>query len=292
MLANARLWMLATVINDEIGCAASSPVVHHYFVDEAGDFTLFDKHGRAIVGQQGVSRVLMVGVAHLPDVERVGRELASLRAEIPADPYFKGVPSLQPEWRKTALHFHAKDDLPEVRREVFKLLPRFGAKVQIAVRRKSTLVEDAKTLHRRGRKLRPDDVYDDLTKRLFKNLLHQADENQIVFAHRGKVPRYEALESAIAKAKRNFEIKTGKPSDRPTAIRSAYPRDCPGLQVVDYYLWALIRLFERREDRYFAALASDYRLIMDLDDKRRSGYGEWYSSSNPLSLDKIAPLVG
>jgi hypothetical protein len=39
-----------------------------------------------------------------------------------ADPYFKGVPSMQADAKKTALFFHAKDDLPEVRREVFRVL--------------------------------------------------------------------------------------------------------------------------------------------------------------------------
>lgn len=48
--------------------------------------------------------------------------LNSLRAALLADPYFRGVPSMQPASRKTALAFHAKDDVAEVRREVCGLL--------------------------------------------------------------------------------------------------------------------------------------------------------------------------
>jgi hypothetical protein len=48
---------------------------------------------------------------------------------------------------------------------------------------------------------------------------------------------------------------------------------------------------ERREDRYFSAVASHFRLIMDLDDIRRKGYGEWYSDNNPLSLEKLMPIT-
>ncbi|MGH9854925.1 MAG: DUF3800 domain-containing protein, partial [Blastocatellia bacterium] len=59
-----------------------------------------------------------------------------------------------------------------------------------------------------------------------------------------------------------------------------------------YYLWALHRLCEKGEERFFAALADGYKLVMDLDDKRNSGNGEWYSESNPLSLEKIAPVAG
>ncbi|MEW5956517.1 MAG: hypothetical protein AB1801_02255 [Chloroflexota bacterium] len=61
----------------------------------------------------------------------------------------------------------------------------------------------------------------------------------------------------------------------------------PGLQVIDYYLWALQRLYEQGEERFFLLLAGDYRLIMDLDDKRNKPYGQWYSDSNPLRLDKL-----
>ena len=64
-----------------------------------------------------------------------------------------------------------------------------------------------------------------------------------------------------------------------------------GLEVTDYLLWALQRLVERREDRYFGAVASHFRLIMDLDDIRRKGYGEWYSDNNPLSLEKLMPIT-
>jgi hypothetical protein len=62
--------------------------------------------------------------------------------------------------------------------------------------------------------------------------------------------------------------------------------------VVDYYLWALQRLMERKEDRFFTLLAKDFRLIMDIDDTRAKPYGQWYSDQNPLMLQKIMPATG
>lgn len=70
------------------------------------------------------------------------------------------------------------------------------------------------------------------------------------------------------------------------------PSERPGLQVIDYFLWALERLYERGEDRYFNFLQPHYRLIMDFDDKRNRNYGEWYSDRNPLSKQKIKPVTG
>lgn len=261
--------------------------IRHYFVDEAGDMTLFGRRGKVLVGRPGCSKCFMLGVLQLPNPTRAAEALARLRKELLADPYFKGVPSMRPKAKKTALYFHAKDDLSEVRREMFKLLPALGAKVQVAIRRKAQLVTHARFLHSAGQRLTQNHIYDDMVKRLFKNLLHRADENRIVFAKRGKSDRYAALAGAICKAKANFERQWGKPSDSPTGIRSLHPRDSAGLQVADYYLWALQRLYERSEDRYFELLRPGFRLIMDLDDKRNRGYGQWYSDSNPLELGKI-----
>ena len=260
----------------------------HYFVDEAGDLTLFDRRGRELVGQPGVSRYFMLGVAFLPDPALAYQKLEALRAALLSDPYFRGVPSMQPGAKRTALAFHATDDVPEVRREVFKLLPSLSPKVQVVVRTKSALVTEARALFaENGAKLREADIYDDLVKRLFRNLLHKADDNVIVFARRGKAARKEALEDAIRKAKRNFAMRWGKSHDRPTAILPGHPPEHVGLQVIDYYLWALQRCFEANEDRYFSLLADHYRLIVDFDDKRQKGYGTYYTDKYPLSLEKI-----
>jgi len=272
--------------------------VNSYYVDEAGDPTLFNRKGQVIVGKEGVSRLFMVGYAYLPGPELAKQKLEELRAELLADPYFKNVPSIQPGAKKTALCFHATDDLPEVRREVFRLLPELGAKVNVAIRRKEYLVKVARS----GSKgliaskypriqANPDSIYDDMIKRLFKTGLHTAEKNLIVFARRGKVRR-RALQYAIKRAKDNFEITTGIRSDSATKIISAYPSQYAGLQVIDYYLWALQRMFERGEDRFFRLLAKGYRLIMDLNDTRNKPYGEWYSDSNPLKLEKIKPVAG
>ncbi len=142
-----------------------------------------------------------------------------------------------------------------------------------------------------GTKLRPSDVYDDLVKRLFKNLLHRGESHEICFARRGKSDRQEALTMAIHRAKENFRRHWRSDVDQPFAIRASVPSADAGLQIVDYYLWALQRLVERDEDRYFAAIASQYSLIMDLDDKRAKPYGRWYTTKDPLTLEKKKPLA-
>lgn len=266
--------------------------VRHFFVDEAGDFTLFNARGASIIGREGVSRTIMLGVAVLPDPEQTASLLDRLRSELLADPYLSSLPSMKPEQGKTALFFHAKDDAAEVRYRVFRELPRLGAEVQVVVRRKDVLATRARALFAVGQKLREADVYDDMVRRLFKNMLHQADSNEVWFARRGKSDRGEALLHALQTAKARFNRSWGTDHDKPTLVRSASPSECPGLQVIDYFLWALQRLFERGESRFFDSVRDSYRLIMDVDDTRHRPYGEWYSARNPISAEKIKPLVG
>ncbi len=53
-------------------------LVNNYYVDEAGDLTLFNKRGHMIVGKEGVSRVFMVGVAYLLDPKLANHKLEKL----------------------------------------------------------------------------------------------------------------------------------------------------------------------------------------------------------------------
>lgn len=276
--------------------------IRYYYVDEAGDLNLFNKKGKIIVGEEGTSNVFMLGLLYLPDPLKAKEKLEELRNQLLADPRFKDIPSMQPASKKTALFFHAKNDHRLVRQEVFNLLPQLKATVLVAIRRKLELAQKNKVrdfklgekklvVCQTPTKLSNNDIYDDLVTRLFQNMLHKADENRIIFARLGKSERREALADAIKKAKKDFNKKWEKGYDRPTNIDVKKPSEEIGLQIIDYYLWALQRLYERNDDSFFRLLADNYSLIIDLDDKRNKQYGEYYKDSNPLTLQKLKPLV-
>ena len=113
-------------MTDGTNSAAGS--IRSYFVDEAGDPNLFNRRGRIIVGKAGCSSFFVLGLLDIEDPGALAADLAAVRQKLLADPYFKDVPSFQPRSRKTAAAFHAKDDLPEVRREVYRILIRHPVK--------------------------------------------------------------------------------------------------------------------------------------------------------------------
>jgi hypothetical protein len=268
---------------------------HHIFVDESGDAVLFNASGDVLVEQSDAPLVFMVGAVHLPDPIAAHQKLETLRQNLLSDPYFRSAESMRPECGKTAITFHAKDDLPEVRREVFKLLPELGGTVQVAIRRKRDMADEAgKLFTESGQKLRLEAYYDDLVERALKELIPPACNPQIVFAKLGKSDRKEALRSVIHRVVRFAEdIDDPMYIDR-VQIDAAFPKDAAGLQVADYYLWAIQRMFRkaRGERRYYESVSTAYRMIWDIDDRRNKDDGEVYDANNPFSLEKIKPVAG
>lgn len=267
-------------------------VAHDYFVDESGDLTLFDASGKVIVGREGVSHTFMVGAAFCEQWEPLCQRLEGLRHSLLTDPYFRHVPSMQPSAGKTALAFHAKDDVQEVRWEVFKLLREADVRLFAAFRRKVVIARHRKAhWQRTGFKRDDEEVYEKLVENVFKDRLHRASETRITFSRRGKSERAGALSRSIANAKARFERKWRKGIDRPTTILAGRPHEHAGLQVVDYLLWALQRFVEKGESRFFEYLSDRYSLVVDEDDSRRHGWGEYYSSKNPLTPEKLLPVT-
>ena len=62
-------------------------VVVRFFVDEAGDPTLFNARGKIIVGTEGCSAYFMLGAAEVEKPDVLATELNTLRARLLADPY-------------------------------------------------------------------------------------------------------------------------------------------------------------------------------------------------------------
>ncbi|MBN1135419.1 MAG: DUF3800 domain-containing protein [Anaerolineae bacterium] len=268
--------------------------VRHYFVDEAGDGTLFDRRGRITIGKEGCSRFFILGLLDVLKPEALAQDLEDLRAQLVADPYFCGVPSMQPAAKKTALAFHAKDDLPEVRREVFQLLLRHEVRFLAVVRDKHDLLEYVRQRNERDSAYRyqSNELYDYLVRRLFKTLLHKDDEYFIYFARRGKADRTAALLQALETARRRFTQQSGIVCGAPVHVIPSTPTRHSGLQAADYFLWALQRLYDHRDERYVQLLWPAFHLVHDLDDVRQTRYGVYYTQKKPLLLAALKESLG
>ncbi len=258
----------------------------YYFVDEAGDATIFGEHGKVLIGEQGCSRYFILGVLDVPNPVVVQDELDALRRSLLADPYFKKVPSMQPEARKTAWMFHAKDDVPEVRREVFASLQKHEFRFLAVVRDKQKVLEYVRRRNTLDLAYRytPNELYDYMVRVLFKNLLHKDERYEICFSKRWKQDRTEALKMALKMAQERFAQQRGIAALSDVAVIPRHSHESGGLQATDYFLWSLQRFYERKEDRYLDLLWKSFRLVHDLDNTRQAPYGVYYTQKKPLTL--------
>ena len=256
----------------------------HYYVDESGDPAIFDSKGRVLVGTSGCSRFFILGLLEAEDPIQLAGDLDELRSRLLSDPYFEGVPSMQLDAKKTALAFHAKDDLPEVRREVFSLLAEQQVRFFAVVHSKKAVLKYVRSRNRSDGSYRyhPNELYDYLVRRLFRDRLHQSDQYVITFARRGRRDRTQALQQALEAARTRFAEKWGRQLTSVIRVESDSPRAHGGLQAVDYFLWALQRFYERGEDRFIRLLWHQCRLVHDIDDTRSVEYGVYYNKKTPL----------
>jgi Protein of unknown function (DUF3800) len=270
----------------------------HHFVDEAGDTTLFGRHGKVLVGTPETSRFFIVGRLEVDDVPALEADISALRAELMADPLLQAVPSMKAAAKKTALFFHAKDDVPEVRREVFKLLLRHDLRLSAVVKEKHHLLADVRGHEAVNPKYRykadGHEIYDDLIARLFGRFGEFGAERHITFAVRGSKPRTAALKTVLDNIDHGFEDDFGFAPHGQTTVHSGYPSASAGLQACDYLLWALQRFYERNEERYLHAMWPKFARVLDLDAPAPKVKGKpvlggvEFNEKHPLTLESRA----
>lgn len=268
------------------------PVQIHSYVDEAGDPTIFGrKRGSGvIVGNDGCSKFFIMGKLEVLDQSSLETELEKLHNILMADPYFAGVESFKPERKKTALGFHAKDDLPEVRYQVFQLL-----REQAHNLRFHAVIADKQIIAQREIKKRksneksrfdPNSLYDGLIRELYSKFHGMADEHHICIAKRGKSDRTEALHQAIEHAENDFEKKFGFRRGS-WQIQVSTPEKTASLQAVDYFLWALQRFYERGESRFLDMMWPQIGEVHDLH--HGGSLGIFFKGDEQPTLETVFP---
>jgi len=264
----------------------TSPSSRHYFVDEGGDGTLFSRKGKVLVGTEGCSRFFILGLLDVSDSAALNERFEELRTQLMNDSYFKSVPSMQPDNRKTALAFHAKDDLPEVRRDVFRILrDTEGLRFFAVVADKLSVLEYVRQRNKweSAYHYHPNKLYDYLTGRLFTERLSQHDRYDIIFSKRCKSDRLTTLRQLVETDRSGLAAQQNMNANTTIRVSAVTPKEHAGLQAVDYFVWALQRLYERDEERYLLYLWDAFRLVHDIDDTREASYGVYYTQKKPLT---------
>jgi stress-induced morphogen len=251
----------------------------YFFVDESGDPTFYNRRGVNIVGQEGCSKILILGLIRAENPTPLRKAVLDLRAEVMNDPYLKDIPSL----KKTEIAFHAKDDSPEIREKFFKLIKTLDFKAEFVVARK------IESLFQNRHKGRESLFYNDIVSKLFENKLHVANENYIYFAVRGNSVKQLPFEDAIQTAILSFENKWKIKNESQISTNPQSPSGEPCLQIIDYMNWAVQRIFVKGDSRFYNFVEEKISFLVDIYDFNKYPKN-FYSKKNKFDITKISPL--
>lgn len=251
----------------------------HFFVDESGDPTFYDRNGRLIVGNEGISKILILGFIKTEDPKSIRQALTNLRDQLAKDKYLQDIPSLQ----KSLIAFHAKDDSAEVRQAVYKTIVNLNFSAEMTVSRK------IENIFKKRHDRKETEFYDDLVAKLFQNKLHTSSQNEIYFAVRGSRLRQKPLEEAIQKAVLNFEKKWKVKVDSKINVYPQSPSGEPCLQVIDYINWAVQRAYIKGDMRFYKFIEEKVSYLVDIYDTDKYPKN-FYNRKNKFDVNKISPL--
>lgn len=139
------------------------------------------------------------------------------------------------------------------------------------------------------------EFYADLLSHLLKDKLGKTEKLILNIAERGKSTKNNNLIFALNKAVKRFEDNPAQNGNVATAnvvFNVQNHRTEPLLNIADYFCWAVQRVFEKGETRYYNFLADKISLVVDLyDSANYKDRGNYYSPDKKLTaINKISPL--
>lgn len=263
--------------------SSKSVETSHRFLDEAGDTTFFGKGRIPIIGQQGVSLSFSIGMVKFGgDLKLIRDQVTRLQQEIVADRYLNSLPSIVRKNSGKGFYFHATDDPPEVRERFFRFIDSLDCTIEVMVARKIPSLFASK---HHGNDA---EFYADVLSHLLKSKLQSYHKLVLNIAERANSTRNTNLERALAKAVERHSKKhdpNGICCSVVFNVQNHYTE--PLLNVADYLCWAVQRVFERGETRYYDFLGDKISLVIDLyDSASYPGSKNYYTRRNRLTAAK------
>jgi hypothetical protein len=260
----------------------------HRYLDESGDTSFYGKGKDLIIGKNGVSLSFSIGMLKLKGKHDIIRQqVVQLQQAIISDPYLNVIPSIKKKIDKKGFCFHATDDPPEVRERFFKFIKAQKVTLEIYVARKE--MERYERIHNGNEA----DFYADILSHLIKSKLKSQGKLVLNIAERGNTTKNKVLQNALEIAKKRAAYKV-KESDmlRDVIFNVQNHYTEPLLNIADYLCWAVQRVFEIGDLRYYDFIKEKITLIVDLyDTEKYVGFSNYYNpSKKPLtSKNKLSP---
>jgi hypothetical protein len=254
---------------------------YHRFLDEAGDTTFFGKGKIPILGQDGVSKVFIIGMLKINEpLPQLRNRIIQFQNDVQNSAYYKKIPSVVKRIEKGGFYFHAKDDLQELRKEFLNFINTINCSFQAVVGDKKI----SRFINKHNSK--EQEFYADLLSHLIKDKLILNERRLVLnIAERKNSTAHHNLQFALDKAIIQFKKKNPE-KENTTKINFnvlKFSAD-PILSIADYFCWTIQRVFEKGETKNYDFVIDKIKLVLDVYDT--ASYGKWtnyYTIRNPLT---------
>ena len=248
----------------------------YFFVDESGDPNFLGKGKRDLLKSGKASHFFIVGHAEIENLNELAKEFSCIRENIKHDQFINQIPSVHSSLKA----FHANKDAREIQERVFRVLKRTDFSFFAVV-----IEKDMNQFVQKFNGSRKQ-YYAYLVERLLENRLHQFCEIDIYFAKMHSVTHEENMWQAIEKAQERFEEKWNYKNRNKIRVFMQQPSQIAGLQLVDYCLWSLHRVYHHQDFRYYNYLNEKISLVHDLN-HGATLYGTYFTKKNLITRERF-----
>jgi hypothetical protein len=258
--------------------------LYHRFLDEAGDTTFYGKGKVRILGNEGVSKCFILGMLKINEpLDIVRKKVTDLQNSITEDSYFAEIPSIEKKRNKSGYYLHAKDDIPEIRKLMYDLIKSIDCSFECVVARKIYAIYESTHSGNES------EFYSDLLSHLLKNKFRKYHTLVLNIATRKKCTTHYNLQIGLNKALERANAKNPcTENDCRIVFNIQKPTNEPLLNIADYFCWAVQRVFEKGETRYYDFISEKISLVVDLyDSEKFKGSKNYYTKRNKLTKENL-----
>ncbi|MEX2410711.1 MAG: hypothetical protein WD607_04945, partial [Candidatus Paceibacterota bacterium] len=209
---------------------------------------------------EGVSNAFILGMLNIKEpLGEVRKKTRVLQEEIATDEWFAAVPSIIKKKAKSGYFLHAKDDVPEVRKMAYELIKSIDCSFEAIVARKIY------SLYEKKHNGNESEFYADLLSHLLENKLSTYEKLVLNISKRSKCTTHKNLQKGLSTSiHRSTKNNPEKENNCNVVFNVQNPTKEPLLNIADYFCWAIQRVFERGDTRYYDFISDQVSLVVDL----------------------------
>lgn len=236
------------------------------FLDESGKPEVFSARGLNLVEQNQASKFLVIAAIRTDDQLNLQRKVTVFRAELLSEQELTKIFSSA----YTLDAFHANRDYTQVMEKFYEFICTLDIKIDVIVVDKLKCYTPLQQ--------NPGRMYGVMAGQLLKNICHQSNNTEVIFSRKdSKLKLQKELEAGVEQVRLDYLQKHPNLDAKYSLSyfhNSHYTHG--GLQIADYVSYAVFKVFEHDNRRWYEQIKDKIGKIQDICNKK------YFTRSNPL----------